>query len=142
MKVALIIFTVLVLVAVVCYLLLFPSSTFITFSAPGGKSVTFSRTSVDVRPPPDRYATNGFARMASYMSRLQSSRKLRASVIVATVDGQHALLVMRDSGRTVLSVSADRTMNTGEEAKMLEFFSKLGMTPIRDYLSANGGITN
>jgi len=51
-----------------------------------------------------------------------SSRRQRASVIIATPDGQHALLVVRDAGQMVLDVSADRTKNNGEEAKMLDFF--------------------
>src|SRR5260370_15900452 len=81
MKIALVIFATLLVLAVVCYLAFFPSNTFITFSRPGGRSVTLSRTSVSVRPAPDRYPTNGFAYVPSYMSRLQSSRSPRASVI-------------------------------------------------------------
>ncbi len=142
MKVALIIFAVLLIVAAICYLTLFPSNTFITFNRPDGRSVTFSRTGMSLSPAPDRYLTNGFAYVASYMSRLQISRKERASIIMATADGQNALLLVRDGGQMVLSVSADRTKPTGEEAKMLEFFSKLNLAPIRDYLSANGGVTN
>jgi hypothetical protein len=131
---------VLLVVAVFCYLVLFPANTFITVSRPGGRAVTFSRTSVALEPVPDLYATNGFAQVPSYIARLQHTPKQRASVIIATPDGQHALLVVRDAGQMVLDVSADRTKNNGEEAKMLEFFSKLGMVPMRDYLSDNGGV--
>jgi hypothetical protein len=140
MKAAVLVFAVLVAVAVIGYLVFFPSNTFITLNRADGRSFTFSRTSVSLEPAPDQYPTNGFAHVASYMTRLQSSPKQRASVIIATPDGQHALLVVRDAGQMVLDVSADRTKNNGEEAKMLEFFSKLGMSPMRDYLSDNGGV--
>ncbi|MGH7973518.1 MAG: hypothetical protein ACREIC_32785 [Limisphaerales bacterium] len=140
MKTALIIFAVVVLVGGVCYFAVVPQNTFITFSRPGGRSVTFSRTSVSLDPAPDLYPTNGFAHVASYMSRLQSSKKQKSSVIMATPDGQHALLVMRYGGKTVLGVSVDRTKNKGEESGMLQFFSSLGMAPIRDYLSDNGEV--
>ena len=89
---------------------------------------------------PDRVRNGGFLKIESYMDRLLRSRKEFASVIVATLDGQHAILVMRQSGRTTLDVSADRTKNDGQEAKLREFFNKLGMTPSRDYRSANGGV--
>jgi hypothetical protein len=56
--------------------------------------------------------------------------------------GQHALLLMRYDGRVILSVSADRTKNNGEEARMTQFFSSLGMSPVRDYLSKNGEVPN
>src|SRR6266481_2015196 len=128
MKMALITLAVLLVAAVVCYLVLFPANTFIALSRPGGRSVTFSRTSVALEPVPDDYPTNGFAQVPSYMARLRSSRKKHTSVIISTADDQHALLVMRDASQMVLAVSADRTAPTGEEAKMLEFFSKLGMT--------------
>jgi hypothetical protein len=140
MKVALITLAVLLVAAVICYLVLFPENTFITLSRPGGRSVTFSRTSIALESVPDEYPTNGFAQVPSYMAQLRSSRKKRASVIISTTDGQNALLVVRDGGQMVLSVSADRTKPTGEEAKMREFFSKLCMAPIRDYLSDNGGV--
>jgi hypothetical protein len=140
MKAAVLIFAMLLAVVVVSYLVFFPPDTFITFSRPNGRLVTFSRTSVEFRPAPDQYPTNGLAHVGSYMTRLQSSPKQRASVIIATPDGQHALLVVRDAGQMVLDVSADRTKNNGEEAKMLDFFSKLGIAPMRDYLSDNGGV--
>ncbi len=126
---------------VVCYLAFFPRNTFITFTLPSGRSVTFSHISVKLEPVPDGYATNGFAQVKSYMSRLQRSPQRRASVIMATADGRHALLVIRDAGQTLLSVSADTTKNT-EETNMVQFFSERGMRPSRDYLSANGGVPN
>ncbi len=141
-KLALMIFAVVLFGAVVCYLAFFPRNTFITFSLLSGRSVTFSPTSVKLEPLPDRYPTNGFAHVKSYLSRLQRSPQRRASVIMATADGQHALLVMRDAGQTLLSVSADTTKNTGEETNMVQFFSERGMRPSRDYLSANGGVPN
>jgi hypothetical protein len=91
---------------------------------------------------PDRVRSGGFSKMESYIVRLLRSRKKFASFIVATQDGQHALLVMRQNGRTVLSVSADRTKNDGEEVKVRDFFTKLGMKPSREYRSANGGVEN
>jgi hypothetical protein len=78
--------------------------------------------------------------MERYVDRLLGSRKEHASIIVATLDGQHAILVMRQAGRTVLHVSADRTKNDGQEAKMRDFFKKRGMIPDRDYGSGNGGV--
>jgi hypothetical protein len=71
---------------------------------------------------PDRIRSGGFLKMESYMARLLRSRKEYASVIAATLDGQHAILVMRQSGRTTLDISADRTKNDGQEDKMREFF--------------------
>jgi hypothetical protein len=89
---------------------------------------------------PDRVRNDGFLKMESYMDRLVRSRKEHASVIAATMDGQHAILVMRQSNRTMLHISTDRTKNDGQEAKMRDFFTKLGMTPNRDYRSANRGV--
>ena len=89
---------------------------------------------------PDLVHSGGFSRMESYIDRLLRSPKEFASVIIATPDGEHGLLVMRQAGRTVLCVSANRTKNDGGEARMREFFTRLGMTPVRDYLSANDGV--
>ena len=142
MKPALIVVAFMILAAVAAYLVLFPASTFITFKTPGGRGMTFSRTSVALEALPDKYPTLGFAQVPSYVSRLRASRKQKASVIMATADGQHALLLMRYDGQVVLSVSEDRTKANGEEDHMVRFFSNLGMTPVRDYLSANGGVPN
>jgi hypothetical protein len=89
---------------------------------------------------PDRFRSGGFLKMESYIGRLLRSAKKSSSVIVSTLDGQSALLVMRQAGRTTLLVSADRTKNDGQEARMRDFFAKLGMIPNRDYRSANGGV--
>jgi hypothetical protein len=72
MKVALITLAVLLVAAVVCYVVLFPENTFITLSRPGGRAVTFSRTSVALEPVPEEYPTNGFAQVASHMARRDS----------------------------------------------------------------------
>lgn len=89
---------------------------------------------------PDRVRVGGFFRIESYIDRLLRSRKDFASVIVATTDGQHALLVTRRSDGTVLHVGADRTKSDGEESRTREFFKQLGMAPVREYLAANGGV--
>lgn len=89
---------------------------------------------------PDRVQSGGFLKMESYMDRLLRSHKEYASVIAATLDGQHAILVFRQSGRTTLDISADRTKNDGQEEKVREFFKKLGMTPSSEYRSANGDV--
>jgi hypothetical protein len=89
---------------------------------------------------PDRVRRHGLLKIESYMGRLIESRKANASVIVATLDGQHAILIMRNAGRTTLNISADRTKNDDQEAKMRGFFRKLGMTPDRDYRSPSGGV--
>lgn len=89
---------------------------------------------------PDRVQSGGFLMMESYMDRLLRSHKEYASVIAATLDGQHAILVFRQSGRTTLDISADRTKNDGQEEKVREFFKKLGMTPSSEDRSANGDV--
>lgn len=91
---------------------------------------------------PDRVRREGFSRVESYIDRLLHSRKQLSSLIVATPDGQHALLVMRQAGQTLLSVSVDRTKGDGQELELKRFFARLGMTPVRDYLSANGGVAD
>ncbi|MGA2556790.1 MAG: hypothetical protein ABSG04_11020 [Verrucomicrobiota bacterium] len=89
---------------------------------------------------PDRVSSGGFLKMESYIGRLLRSEKKSSCIIVSTLDGQSSLLVMRQAGQTMLLVSADRTKNDGQEEKMREFFKKIGMTPSREYRSANGGV--
>src|SRR5438874_688043 len=70
MKIALLVFVGVIVVAVVAYFLLFPRNTFISFSRPGGGTVTFSRTGVSLEAAPDHYAANGFDHIEPYVSRL------------------------------------------------------------------------
>ena len=91
---------------------------------------------------PDRVRSGGFSRVELYIDRLLRSHREFASVIVATPDGQYALLVIRQAGQTVLSMSAERTKNEGEELRRREFFKRRGMTPAREYSSSNGGVAD
>jgi len=63
-----------------------------------------------------------FLSLLHYRQKARDEKLDGSGGIIATPDGQHALLVVRDAGQMVLDVSADRTKNNGEEAKMLDFF--------------------
>jgi len=83
------------------------------------------------------FQSGGFLHMESYIDRLLRSQKESATVIVATADGPHALLVKRQADRTVLSISPDRLLNNVEGSRIKEFFSRRGMIPSRVVRSAN-----
>jgi hypothetical protein len=70
MRIAFLVFGALIVLSVVAYFVLFPRNTFISFYRPGGGTVTFSQTGVSFEAAPDRYVTNGFDHIASYVSRL------------------------------------------------------------------------
>jgi hypothetical protein len=85
------------------------------------------------------YLTDGVARVVDYASRL-NAKSDAACVVISTLDRQHALLLIRDAGRTFLSISADRTLHDGAERRLMDFFGRLGMAALRDRLSSNGGV--
>ena len=91
MRIVLIVLACLVAVAVVAYYLLVPPNTFITFTKPGGGTVTFSRTSVSFEAPPDHYAANGFDHLQPYVSRLLAPTNHFKFLSVFTPDGMRGL---------------------------------------------------
>jgi hypothetical protein len=70
MKIGLIILFSVMVVAVGAYFLLVPRDILISLKRSGGGAVTFSRTGVSFEAAPDHYATNGFAHIGPYVSRL------------------------------------------------------------------------
>jgi hypothetical protein len=82
------------------------------------------------------HQTDGIAQVQSYLSRL-FGRAGRASVVISTLDGSHAILLLREAGQTFLSVSVDRTTGGRQERAAREFFTRVGLFPLRDRLSAS-----
>src|ERR1017187_1756283 len=78
--------------------------------------------------------------MDKYIERFLRSRKESATLIVATTDGPHTLLVKWQAGQTMLSVEPDwpnSKWNKVEESLIREFFKSRGMKPIKENRSAN-----
>jgi hypothetical protein len=61
---------------------------------------------VDI-PEPDHFASNGFAHIESYVSRLLQSSARFTSVIIATPDGQIAVSLYQRGGFPEFSLSID-----------------------------------
>jgi len=140
MKIALLVFVVLIVAAVVTYFLLFPRNTFISFSRPSGGTVTFSRTGVSVEAAPDHYATNAFDHIEPYVSRLLVPTNHFKFLHIFTPDGNRGFGFSARDGKVEAGLTVEWRQEAQREAAIRAFFSSLGIAPSRDYLAGNGGV--
>jgi hypothetical protein len=94
---------------------------------------------VDI-PEPDRFASNGFAQIKGYVSRLLQSSARFTSVIIATPDGRIAVSLWQRGGIPEFALSVQWRSEAEREQAVRQFFSERGLTTSHDYLGGNGGI--
>jgi hypothetical protein len=140
MKIALLVFVGVVVVAVVAYFLLFPRNTFVSLSRPSGGTVTFSRTGVSVEAAPDQYTTNGFDHIEPYVSRLLVPTNRFKFLHMFTPDGNRGFGFSARDGVVQAGLTVEWRQEAQREAAIRAFFSALGIAPSRDYLAGNGGV--
>ena len=138
MKIALLVFAGVIVVAVVAYLLLFPRHTFISFSRPSGGTVTLSRTGVSFEAAPDHYATNGFDHVEPYVSRLLVPSNRFKFLNMFTPDGSHGFGLSARDAVVEAGLTVEWRQEAQREAAIRAFFGSLGIAPSRDYLAGNG----
>jgi len=142
MKIALVVFVGVIVVAVVAYLLLFPRNTFISLSRPSGGAVTFSRTGVSVEGAPDRFATNGFGHIEPYVSRLLVPTNHFKCLSMFTPDGTRGFGFDARDAVVHACLMVEWRQESQRETAIRAFFSSLGIAPSRDYLAGNGGVSD
>src|SRR2546423_962401 len=140
MKIALLIFVGVIVVAVVAYFLLFPRNRHISFSTPRGGTVTFSRAGLSVQAAPECYHTNGFDHIGPYVSRLLVPTNHFKFLHMFTPDGNRGFGFTARDGVVQAGLTVERQQEPQREAAIRAFFSSLGIAPSRDYLAANGGV--
>jgi len=84
----------------------------------------------------EEYPTNGIAHIRLFVDRMQTASKNRTSLIISTLDDQKAILLVRDHGRTFLSISAVTSRKDAFESRIMDFFGNLMMLPVRDRVTA------
>jgi len=140
MKIALLILFGVIVAAAAAYFLLFPRNTFISVYRPSGGTVTFSRTGVSFEAAPDHYATNGFAHIEPYVSRLLVPTNRFKFLHIFTADGNRGFGFSARDGVVEAGLTVEWRQEAQREAAILSFFSSLGIAPSRDYLAGNGGV--
>jgi hypothetical protein len=140
MKIALVIFLGVIVVAIAAYYFLFPRSEFIILSRPGGGTVTFSRTGVSFEAAPDHYATNGFDHIEPYVSLLLVPTNHFKFLQMFTPDGARGFGFDAKDGIVYASLTVEWRQEPQREAAIRTFFNSLGIVPSRDNLAGNGGI--
>ena len=129
-----------IVLAVIAYFLLFPQSTFIIFSKPGGGTVTFSRTSISFESAPAHYPVNGFDHVGQYVSQLLVPTNSFKSLSMFTPDGSRGFGLDAQNGVVHATLTTEWRQEVQREAAVRSFFSALGIAPSRDYLAGNGGV--
>ena len=140
MKITLLVFVGIIVLAVVAYFLLFPRNMFISFSRPSGGKVTFSRTGVSLEAAPDHYASNGFDHIDAYVARLLVPTKQFKFLHMFTPDGTRGFGFRARDGVVEAGLIVEWRQEAQREATIRAFFSSLGIKPSRDYLAGNGGV--
>ncbi len=142
MKIALLAFVSVIVVAVVAYFLVFPRNTFISLSRPSGGTVTFSRTGVSFEAAPDHFATNGFDHIEPYVSRLIVPTNHFKFLNMFTPDGTRGFGFDAKDGVVHAGLTVEWRQESQRESAIRAFFSSLGIAPSRDYLAGNGGVAD
>ena len=94
---------------------------------------------VDI-PPPDSFATDGFAHIQSYVIRLLKSSGSFTSVIIATPDQQIAVSLWQRGGVPEFTVSVEWRSEPERERVVRQFFAERRLSTSHDYLAGNGGV--
>jgi hypothetical protein len=94
---------------------------------------------VDI-PKPDSFASDGFAHIEAYVSRLLRSSARFTSLIIATPDGQTAVSLWQRGGISEFTLSVEWRSEAEQEQALRRFFSERGLSTSHDYLAGNGGV--
>jgi len=94
---------------------------------------------VDI-PEPDHFASDGFAQIESYVSRLLGSSARFTSIIIATPDQQMAVSLWQRAGVPEFTLSVEWRSEAERERAVRQFFSERGLSTSHDYLAGNGGV--
>ena len=94
---------------------------------------------VDI-PEPDSFASDGFAHIERYVSRLLQSSARYTSLIICTPDEQIAVGLGQRGGIPDLSISVDWRSEPDREKAIRKFFSERKLATYHDYLAGNGDV--
>ena len=94
---------------------------------------------VDI-PQPDHFASDGFAQIEGYVSRLLGSSARFTSIIIATPDQQMAVSLWQRAGIPELTLLVEWRSEANRERAVRQFFSERGLSTSHDYLTGNGGV--
>jgi hypothetical protein len=94
---------------------------------------------VDIKKP-DSFASDGFAKIESYVSRLLLSSARFTSVIIGTPDRQMAVCLWQQGGIPEFTVSIEWRAKVERERAIRQFFAQRGLSTSHDYLAGNGGV--
>jgi hypothetical protein len=94
---------------------------------------------VDI-PAPDRFASNGFAHIESYVSKLMQSSASYTSVIIGTPDSQIAVSLGQRGGVPHFSTTVEWRSEPEREHAIRQFFAEHRLATYHDYLAGNGGV--
>lgn len=94
---------------------------------------------VDI-PEPDKFNSNGFSRIESYVGSLLRSSAHFSSLIIATPDGQIAVSIFNRDGVPIIGLSVDWRLQPEQERAIREFFSQRELATFHDYLAGNGDV--
>ena len=94
---------------------------------------------VDI-PQPDSFASEGFAHVESYVSRLLQSSASFTSVIIATPDQQTAVSLWQRGGIPEFTLSLEWRQEAERERAVRQFFAERKLSTSHDYLAGNGGV--
>ncbi len=96
---------------------------------------------VDI-PEPDHFASDGFAQIESYVSRLLRSSARYTSLIIATPDQQMAVSLGQRGGIPHFSISVEWRSEPDREKAIRQFFGERKLATYHDYLAGNGGVSD
>ena len=94
---------------------------------------------VDI-PEPDSFASDGFAQIESYVSRLLRSSARFTSVIIATPDQLTAVSLWQRAGVLEFTLSVEWRSEAERESAIRQFFAERGLSTSHDYLAGNGDV--
>ena len=120
----------------------FPQNTHISFSRADGGRLTFSRTGISFEKGPDRYTTNGFSHIEPYVRRLVVPTNEFKFLSFFTPDGNRGFGLSAKDGVITADLTIECLTEPEREAAIRAFFASLGVAPSRDYLAADGGVSN
>jgi hypothetical protein len=91
-------------------------------------------------PKPVSFASDGFAHIESYVTRLLQSSASYTSVIIGTPDHQTAVLVSQRDGVPEFGLFIDWRSDMERERAIRPFFAERGLSTSHDYLAGNGDV--
>lgn len=91
-------------------------------------------------PPPDKFSSDGFAQIQSYVSRLVRSSARAASLMITAPDHRMAVSILQRGRVLEFSLIVQRDSEPGREDAIRQFFATHGLSPSSDYLAGNGGV--